>query len=273
MEKKLFAGMDELPVEQYNNIELSLDEKKTAMHRAIKRKYTFYNPDIGHALTEAETAEAYRLGRREKQAEITAQEYSKRVFKEPVNLYPTADELYSKLLVWLKNKNGEVILDHGREEIYRQLSYYFSNDIRFKGELKRSLMLQGTVGTGKTAVMTFFQRNQNGHYNIVRSRTVSYEYKTDGVPAIEKYSMNNGDVGFCFDDLGTESMVGNYGDKLSVMAEVLLNRLDDGFKPSHITLNLKTEQIKEMYGIRLFDRIKQNYNQIVFPLEAKSLRK
>jgi len=59
------------------------------------------------------------------------------------------------------------------------------------------------------------------------------------------------------------------------MIEVILNRYDKHieFFMTHMTSNLSPGEVKDRYGIRVFDRMREMFNIIDFPLDAKSRRK
>jgi DNA replication protein DnaC len=58
------------------------------------------------------------------------------------------------------------------------------------------------------------------------------------------------------------------------MHEVLTQRYKNGlFTSTHVTTNLSAEQIKELYGVRVADRMREMFNLISFPENAKSRRK
>ena len=271
--EKIKEQFTTLPVQNLDHIELTEEEMKSAVYAAIRKKF-IYLPEGHEPFSAEELSEIYREAKVKKQGEINLAVYMKNLNTKPRQATPlTAEQTFDKLMSWLKVNTGEVNLEEGRKEIYFQLCLYFTNDKRFEGDLTKSLLLQGGIGTGKTTVMTFFQKNQKQNFKLVRTRSVAYDFKSNGISAIEIHSKNNGDTGFCFDDLGTESTLKNYGDSLNVMTEVLLNRYDDQLSPTHITTNITVQQIKEHYGERLYDRMKAMFNQIVFPCDAKSLRK
>jgi len=271
--EKIKEQFTALPVQNLDHIELTEPEMKSAVYAAIKKKYV-YLPEGHDPFSAEELAEIYREAKMKKQGEINLAVYMKNLMNKP-NKAPllTAEQTFDKLLSWLKVNTGEVNLEEGRKDFYFQLCFYFTNDKRFTGDLKKSLLIQAGIGTGKTTAMTFFQRNQKQNFKMVRTRTVAYEFKNKGVEAIEFYSKNHSETGFCFDDFGTENILQHYGDKVSAITDIILNRYDDNIQPTHITTNLTVDQIKELYGERLFDRMKEMFNQIALPFEAKSLRK
>jgi DNA replication protein DnaC len=169
------------------------------------------------------------------------------------------------------------------------LCCYFSNDKRFETadlKLRKGILLYGGVGVGKTTLMQAFRQNQAFSYRIISCREVEGHFATEGEEAIKRYSINypvavnsnrygHQEIGYCFDDLGTEnSNTKNYGNAKNVMTDILLNRYDSGLDPrsTHITTNLSGDEIEKTYGTRVMDRITENFNLITFPVKAKSKR-
>lgn len=229
-------------------------------------------------MTEEETTEALRAGREKKFYILKQIEYRKRLTEQQRIKTYTAHELYD--LVRLQYD-----VDEDNLEVVEKLCQYFSRDESFPGDLDKGLFLIGPIGVGKTALMKFFFKNQRFSYKVESCREVETKYGEMGDNYIDRCSFNvpissNGDpfghqvIGFCFDDLGTESNAKYYGKEKNVMAEIILNRYDNQlpFISTHITSNLTTEQIKDIYGSRVTDRFKQMVNVIQFPVTAKSRR-
>lgn len=184
-------------------------------------------------------------------------------------------------------------VDEEREKEYalivKRLCCYFSNDSRFETtdlKLNRGILLYGGVGVGKTTLMQAFRQNQAFSYRIISCREVEGQFASEGEEAINRFSVNypvavnsnpfgHQEIGYCFDDLGTEnSNTKNYGNAKNVMTDILLNRYDTKLDPrsTHITTNLSAEEIEKTYGTRVMDRITENFNLITFPAKAKSRR-
>lgn len=230
-------------------------------------------------LTEEETAEALRAGREKKFYILKQIEYRKRLTEQfKVKTY-TTQELYDIVSL-------QYDIDDDNLEVVAKLCQYFSGDGTFNGDLGKGLLLIGPVGVGKTSLMKFFIKNQRFSYRVESCRDIEAKYGEMGDNYIDKCSFNspissNGDpfghqvIGLCFDDLGTEGNAKYYGKEKNVMAEIILNRYDNQlpFISTHITSNLPTEQIKEIYGSRVTDRLRQMVNIIQFPVKAKSRRK
>lgn len=173
--------------------------------------------------------------------------------------------------------------------IVKRLCAYFANDKRFETadlKLNRGLFLFGGVGVGKTTLLHAFRQNQAFSYRLISCREIEAEFSQEGDSVIQKFSFNYPiainsnpfgakEIGYCFDDLGTETSVSkHYGKAKNVMAEILLNRYDNklDYRATHITTNLSAEELEQVYGTRVIDRIRQAFNLITFPVTAKSRR-
>jgi len=223
-------------------------------------------------LTEEEIELALRQAREQKHYLLKRIEYRDKVAQ--LDVYPkyTAEQLQ-----FAYGKDHD--FDNDNSDVVRQLTYYLTGDKRFTGSHDKGIMLYGAVGVGKTELMKFFFKNQKQSYIVVPCRQIEVAYATAGDEGIGDYCMtrraksSNSDpfghqeIGFCFDDLGTEPVVTKYyGTDKSVMTEVILNRYDQGipFTQTHVTTNLSAEQIRERYGSRAADRMREMFNFIEY---------
>jgi DNA replication protein DnaC len=229
--------------------------------------------------------EDLRKAREEKYNRLERQKYLESVrTMQPTKKF-TAEEYYNAF-------TQHFPIDKKREHEYyvivTRLCCYFANDRRFEtSELKldKGIILFGGVGVGKTTLLEMFRRNQAFSYRIVSCREVESQFGQLGNEAIDTYSQNvpieppnqygQNEIGYCFDDLGTEnSVTKHFGNSKTVMADILLNRYDLGIdaRATHITTNLSVDEIEKYYGTRVIDRIREDFNQITFPKEFKSRR-
>lgn len=230
-------------------------------------------------LTQEEIEEALRRGREEKYYQLKREEYNNRLKAQ--RQYPkyTAEQLRSYFMM-------QYTIDEVNEGPVNQICRYFAGDSSFAGDLDKGLFLMGGVGVGKTSVMQFFIRNQRFSYRMEPCRDVETNFAALGDEYLQKVSNNlpiavnadpfgNKEIGFCFDDLGTEANGKHYGKEKNVMAEVILNRYDNKmpYVSTHITTNLTADEIRQQYGTRVTDRIREMFNIIKFPMDAKSRRK
>jgi DNA replication protein DnaC len=81
---------------------------------------------------------------------------------------------------------------------------------------------------------------------------------------------------YIFDDLGVENTnLSRYGNVYNLMADVLTSRYELYERhqtKTHLTSNLITEQIGNMYGARITDRLRSMCNLIFFPQNSESKR-
>lgn len=234
--------------------------------------------NYGHIiLDEDETTEALRVAREKKHFMLKRLEYGQNLNKPREVPTATAEQVFERY--------QEVFLvDQFNSNVVWNLCYYFTNDSRFMGDLNKGLLLFGGVGIGKTTLMHFFKRNPRASYKVVSCRDIESDFSSEGEKSVRICSYNiaipeneflQTEIGYCFDDLGTEANAKFYGKEKNVMAEILLNRYDNrlSFKFTHLTTNLSHDEVKEQYGLRAYDRFKEMFNIISFPVDAKSRRK
>jgi DNA replication protein DnaC len=246
------------------------------------------NEVIEKALFEARYAEHARLNAIAYREKLNAPMVVKRY---------SADDLFSQLKEESDRVVGSVFtIDDDNREIIKTLCEYFTDDPRFEKRgysLGKGLLMFGAVGVGKTFLMNLFRNNQKQSYQTVSCQDVEGVYSRNGDDQNEKtgetglrrfyglitLSTNNqyghNTLGYLFDDLGQENTATKYfGTERNVMIEVLSQRYKNKFFPStHLTTNLSADQIKEIYGARVADRMKEMFNLISFPESAKSRRK
>jgi hypothetical protein len=233
-------------------------------------------------LTEEEASEALRLGREKKYLQQLKDEWHQKIKSKPVHRQYSAEELFSALKATRSAAGKRYVIDRDNENQVNQLCLYFSKDARFVGDLDKGLLLMGKNGTGKSHLMAFFMQNQNFSYSMVTTRAVENmwinETKEEAGTTIHKYSnllqiSQNSNrfghtlIGFCFDDLGSESVPSKkYGEEKVVMTEVLLNRYDSKlpFNATHVITNLDADGIDKLYTIRVRERFREMFNMITF---------
>lgn len=234
-------------------------------------------------LTDEETTEALRNAREIKHYLLKRKAYLEEVSSPRQFKSFTAEEVKKSI------EDSGFVIDSFNEEITWLLCLYFTKDERFELEgfkLDKGIMLFGGVGVGKTTLMKKLFKNQHQSFIIKMCREVEDEYAQDGDSILTAYghvrqASFNGDpfghrsLGYCFDDLGTEPMGKYYGKQSNVMAEIILNRYDRDvpFNQTHLTTNLTIEEVKERYGSRVTDRMRQMFNLIGFKSDAPSRRK
>lgn len=205
-------------------------------------------------------------------------------------------------LVWYCEKfyqdrfNKKFIFDDNNLVLIKKLSEYFTNSPDFElGDysLNKGIMLMGNVGTGKTEIMKFFQKNKKQCFTMKTCREIADDYLVykenieevyatpiekplhDPSVFFQKY------IGFCYDDLGTEEIKNAFGNKKNVMADLLMyiydrpNYTEDGkkdYSKYHITTNLSSaKELEDRYGTRVVSRLLEMFND--FTLIGNDRRK
>jgi DNA replication protein DnaC len=170
-------------------------------------------------------------------------------------------------------------------EIIYKLMVYFLKDTseaeKYNISFRKGILLSGPVGCGKTSLMNIIRQIQKPEERFIMKscRDVSFEFIQDGYTVIQKYSKQSFKLDvprtYCFDDLGTESNLKYYGNDCNVMAEILLSRYDlfvSRHMITHLTTNLNSSEIEELYGTRIRSRLREQFNLIAFNESAKDKR-
>lgn len=256
----ILANSDMQP-ESYDHITLTPEEQKEVIRLAGDK-----DPD-----------EALRLARKARHYMLKKHQYGRNLLRDTPTRKITAEELYRRY-----SKFYDV--DQWNETIVKNMCCYFSYDKRFKGSLQKGILLAGNVGTGKNTLMRFFQRNFVFPYRLVACDEIQGKYQSEGITSLRHYKQNHSlsgdpygltEIGFCFNDLGTEADAGNYGNVLNTMASIIVARYESGlpFCSTHITTNLTAEDITAGYGTRMADRCREMFNVIAFDKDAPTRRK
>jgi hypothetical protein len=197
---------------------------------------------------------------------------------------------FTKYLALLEAKGRELynpsfkVYPEDYEIIFKLLIYFLKDEVnteKYNLSLRKGILLSGPVGCGKTSLMNLVKLTlpQEQRYIVKSCREVSFEFIQDGYTVIRKYSTHsfNKDVPktYCFDDLGTENNLKYYGNDCNVMAEIFLSRYDlfvNRKMLTHITTNLSSSEIEELYGERVRSRMREMFNLIAFSESAKDKR-
>jgi DNA replication protein DnaC len=240
-------------------------------------------------LTEGEIAEALISAKSKKhtsQEYERAEQYRRKKYQELIEPFDTDKLNRFCHEFYCKRFDKKFIVDSGNSILLHKLTQYFTGSREFESDgysLKKGILIQGNVGVGKTEIMRFFQKNKKCCYRIVSCADIADEYLTYGDEIEGVYStpteraINDPDVffqkytGTCFDDLGTEEIKNNFGNKKNVMADILMAIYDKkDYSKFHITTNLDPNEIEERYGTRVRSRMREMFN--IFILQGADRR-
>ncbi len=137
---------------------------------------------------------------------------------------------------------------------YKEIINWMS-DTKGKG-----LALFGSIGRGKTVInsfilpVLFYER-----YGKLLTPQIAEGLTRE---SLRKWA-------YCIDDIGTESIVNEYGTKTD-MVSYAINDAEHYLKPLFLTSNLTEGEMIKRYGIHMYDRIKRLCKIVIFT--GKSLR-
>lgn len=189
---------------------------------------------------------------------------------------------FSKIITIGKTIIPEFKITPELEQIYFQLyTYFIKQDTGL--DLKKGLLLTGSIGTGKTTAMKIFSKMFA--FKIASTRYIIREFNITGMEIIDQYGrdsymmdgvpLQKKPITVCFDDLGMEETNSQlYGNKANVVGEILLDRYDcfiNSGMITHATTNLLISDLEKIYGDRIRDRLREMMNLIIF--KGESLRK
>ncbi|MTI38334.1 ATP-binding cassette domain-containing protein [Fulvivirga lutimaris] len=171
------------------------------------------------------------------------------------------------------------IIEEDYETIYKLFVYFYQDEKQAEKlniKLHKGILLTGPIGCGKTTLMNLLKHIHPPHMQLVLmpTRKIAYEFAEQGIKTIHKYTTqsfrtNESEViprAYCFDDLGVETLLPHFGNKLNIMAEVILSRYDlfiGHQMQSHFTTNLSAIEIEELYGNRVRSRLRSMTNIMV----------
>lgn len=222
-----------------------------------------------------ETEAALLAAKKEKYYRLRRIEYMERMNQKVTFKSKIAEQLFEEI-----KTGGFVFQNSEHEKTVKNLCCYFANDSRFKGDLKKGILFMGKNGTGKTEIMRLFQSNQNHPFRLEAMLEISFDYKMNGEKGIECYNSNFktspniyglSDYGYCFDDLGMEEIPArHFAESKNIFAEIIQIRYHNQlpFNSTHAITNKTAEELKEIYGTRCYDRMKEMFNVIIFDHES-----
>lgn len=148
----------------------------------------------------------------------------------------------------------------------RGMRYYIGEGYKFLDDYKqivdwlrdnnkKGLLITGNNGTGKSVIaccliptLLFHFLTEETHIYSAYRLADTYRNQTTMWDLIDNKPI-------VIDDLGTENYYFEYGEKRDLFAE-LVDQAEKDKRLMIITTNMTTDQIKERYGIRTFDRLR-----------------
>lgn len=261
-------------------VDLTDDEKELAIAEAMVKKHARLEQDRKKRLAEEK--------------------------RKDISLAWTPNELYQyarfRASLFIQHETGiagaQFEPTEFQKNIITALALYFSEAKEFEKlkpkefnstglpfSLQKGIWLWGNPGVGKTLMMEMFSINKRQSFRVVQCPKIVFGYVKYGDEHVTHYCHVDAEapgasnffqdkIGYCYNDLGTENTQAKYfGNTINVMEQIFLNTYENRvpFFHRHVTTNLTFDQVKDLYGVRVTDRIKQCFN--VFEIKGDSLRR
>ena len=231
---------------------------------------------------------------RAKKARNYLLQYTERINQPRVWPTYTAEQLMKAFeKEYLRRYEVPFIWDEYSRPVLEALCLYFTQDQRFEElkegySLKKGLLLQGPVGCGKSSIMRIFGNNQKQSYQYAECPAMIREFSKTAYENYAKYTYptlnphpsqqhwGHAYLGWCFDDLGFETIGKHYGKTSNFMMEIIQgieSNLEVMAGMTHFTTNLTADEIELYYGNRIRSRMRMIYNPINYHQEAPDRRK
>lgn len=197
------------------------------------------------------------------------------------------------------------VIDDDNIEVYKMLVAYFAGCEKeceeYELDIDKGIFLIGGVGCGKTSIMEFFSKCKRAPYGVVDVVDTAFAIEThllfkeenEVAHIMKKYGDNsfvsNGfkqldyskPYHYLFDDVGAEKINSHFGQEKDFVSLTFWKRhkFRNTGMLTHATSNLPLETddpyevtITSKYGLRFRDRLKEQFNLVVYPYNAKSRR-
>lgn len=168
----------------------------------------------------------------------------------------------------IKRNNQDVFkVDENNKELINQIYFYAIGSDKFKGDLRKGILLNGNVGTGKTIIINtlieIIQRLTNKIITVFHAKEIHYKVsKQDDEAYYHKRPL-------FVDDIGKEpSVVNSFGTKTNPIADLFAARYDCGAWTFATTNHTKPDLI-DYYGDSTVDRFREMFNVIALIGESR----
>lgn len=202
-------------------------------------------------------------------------------------------ELLKEIAKYVKS---DYLFTENINQILKLLLLYFAGQEEFismynkiyerEGTLQKGILLIGSVGSGKSLIFEIFKLYTSrilhkNSYQIFQSNDIIDGLNIQGKIYFNKFSYNRSNnntlcpITCYIDDIGSRNEIVNYyGSEYNTIQELITIRYNiftKYRKLTHLSTNLYPNKLKEIYGERLIDRMREMFN--IIELNGTSFRK
>lgn len=172
-------------------------------------------------------------------------------------------------------KIEHITLQDAKAVLERGLKYFIGDNYQWLPEYDkvvdwltdnnhRGLLVFGSNGRGKSVICTkilpvIFKFYLKLDYFYIDAADLSVANRND----LDYYYLHYSQSPIIIDDIGVESMAGNYGEKIDLVSEII-DKCEKNKRLIILTTNLTPSALTERYGLRAYDRLKGITRSIKF---------
>ena len=205
-----------------------------------------------------------------KKKKIEAETYlaSKRIYlKISPEDFKEAFTLGCEIEMIKRGVNKPFLIDERNKEVINQLYFYINGYKEFEGDLNKSILLRGAIGTGKTlmilSLINIIEAGSNKIITKMHAKKMDEMIKSQAKGFYDKRPL-------FIDDLGREPKVANsFGNKSEPLIDLISVRYDLG-SWTFATTNFNKETLIEFYGAAIEDRFNEMFKSLI--ITGKSRR-
>lgn len=185
------------------------------------------------------------------------------------------------LCIELVNKIGiaycdKFMLNKHFMDFYTQLIYYFTQNEKFNGDLKKGIYILGNIGRGKTLAMLIMKKfcnvlNRSMNFKYIDTEEFNIGFSTDGNKIFADYQIGN----LCINDIGGEknpevNYFGSLQNPIAILLKLRYTLFQEKGILTHATGNWGYKKLESIYGAREISRCKEMFN--IVSLDGKDMR-
>jgi len=204
--------------------------------------------------------------------------------------------LRDELLTYCKTFAPDFKIDEFNTVCIDQIIKWLRNDDPIL-KANKGILLRGGVGSGKTTLFKALRELINRivfydfsipyefreysstlpkRFNITTAAKISSDFAIDGFAILDNNitgrktytTMDYVRGTLLIDDFGSEQIPSHYGSVVNIIGEIITRRYEANAL-TYLTSNLSIEEIKTVYGMRVYDRLREMVNDVLLLGESR----